>query len=195
MSDEELELSDNEETNHKSELVAKSHNDESDSDPEPPKNDDYQADSYNAISDNDNDTHNDYGYNEEPAKSKSKKKSTKQKVELTPEQQAIDAEFESLLPRKAKRVVDDNPDEVSKINEARAKSLIEDMDRAYNQDYQSKIVKTTRTFARQMFLTKNLEPVSHDVELTKALIQSGVLDRFKTWIKGCLLYTSPSPRD
>lgn len=186
MSDEaELELSDNEEQDHKSELVARA---QKEVDNMEPKKEDYssssdspQPDTYNAISDNDNEPQADYGYNEEPAPEKPKKKRASKVVE-DPAAKSLEDEFLALLPRKAKRAGKTEEDEFIKYNETRAKSILEEMDKAYDKEWQAKLAKSRISFLRHQFLTKTLEPQSYDKQLSEALISAGILDRFKTWL-------------
>ena len=83
---------------------------------------------------------------------------------------------------KSNKTVDLEPEAEEKLNEAKATSLIEEMDRAFDMDYQNNLKKVP-SFERLKFLQKLLK-LSHDSSLSSALIKQDILERFKKWFGG-----------
>ena len=130
------------------------------------------------LSDSDHDIDDDIDENEKQEQS-TPKRSRKPKEQVP--QDEISIQLQSISTKSNKYVELDEETE-EKINEARAASLIEEMDKAYDTDYQSSL-RNTHSFERLKFLQKLLK-LSNDRYLSKALIKQDILERFKKWFGG-----------
>jgi hypothetical protein len=107
------------------------------------------------------------------------KKEKVKKLPVTEEEKAVD----ELLAKTRSKYVDPTEQEINEINEANAKSIVEAMDKAYDVDYRCLLAKQP-SFERIGFLSKRLEPVSHNKVLTRYLIKEDILGRLIKWLKG-----------